>query len=430
MPVVSDYTAILAYLDAEERRWNATEDLGFPVFVTYSFYDSEDLPSVASLPYSATAVHPMSSAQQDAVRAALSKFEAVSGITFVETTGEAMINAHAVTGSAYGGWAYYPYVTDYTSSSGDYVIDVTRGDKLSGNNFGILLHEVGHSVGLSHTHGGDLRLASHLDNFSQTVMSYNFASTPTDKLGPIDVQALRQIYGEPADLTGWTFGFEGEVFKVRGSNRDDEIMGVEGNNVLSGRNGDDIIVGRDGDDRIYGGNGDDVLRGMEGADWLFGMRGDDLLIGGVQDDRHYSDPGVHKLYGGAGNDVLLGGDGNDLMRGGAGHDRLRGGFGRDTLEGGKGTDILTGGGDADVFLFHPGRIGGTDKIRDFVYYSDTLDFAEADLSREDFTLRTRVEGKNTLLRIDDGADVDFDIVFRNTPIQDVRTYLDSYHDFG
>ncbi|WP_424987535.1 hypothetical protein [Microbulbifer sp. S227A] len=430
MPVVSDYTAILAYLDAEEYRWNATEDLGFPVFVSYSFHTAANLPSLGSLPYAANAVQVMSNAQKAAIRSAMTQFEAVSGIKFVETTGDAMITAHAVVGSGYGGWAYYPYVTDFSSSSGGYVIDVTRGDKLTGNNFGILLHELGHSVGLSHTHDGGRTLVSALDNFSHTVMSYNFASTPTDDLGPLDVQALRLIYGDPIDLTGWSYGFEGDVFKLHGSVRDDAIMGVEGRNILSGGAGDDIIIGRDGDDRLYGGAGDDVLRGMEGADWLFGKDGDDRLIGSVQDNVNYSDPGIHKLFGGAGNDILLGGDGNDLMQGGAGHDRLRGGFGRDRLEGGKGNDILIGGGGMDVFIFEPGRLGGTDKIRDFVYYSDSLDFAGADLSRDDFTLKGRAGGTHTLLRVDDGADIDFDIVFRNTPVQDVRNYLDGYHDFG
>lgn len=430
MAVVSDYTSILAYLDAEERRWNATEDLGFPVFVSYSFYDTPDLPDVGDLAYTATGVQVMSEAQKAAVRSAMTQFEAVAGITFVETTGEAMINAHTVTGSNYGGWAYYPYVNNQSSSTGDYVIDVTHGDKLYGNDIGILLHEVGHAVGLSHTHDGDLTLVSRLDNFSQTVMSYNFAATPTDDLGPLDVQALQDIYGTAANMNGWNYGFANGVFEVSASARDDRIMGVEGPNVLKGRNGDDLIVGRDGDDKLYGGNGDDTLLGMDGADELYGGKGNDLLVSRVQDDFNYADPGSHLLVGGAGDDVLLGGDGEDLMLGGGGNDRLKGGYGNDTLTGGRGSDVLFGDGGADVFSFNPATDRHRDKVRDFTYYSDTLDFDATELVRDDFTAQSSGGGAHTVLTINDGEGIDFDILFKNTVTADLNSYLDFYHDFG
>ncbi|MDU9005109.1 hypothetical protein [Sedimentitalea todarodis] len=430
MPVVSDYTSILAYLDAEERRWNATEDLGFPVFVSYSFYTAADLPEVGDLAYAATGVQVMSEAQKAAVRSAMTQFEAVAGITFVETTGEAMVNAHTVTGSDWGGWAYYPYVTDLTSLSGDYVIDVTTGDKLSGNGIGTLLHEIGHSVGLSHTHGGDLTLADALDIRSQTVMSYNWAPTPTDTLGPLDVQALQAIYGNVANMNGWTYGFANGVFEVSGSARDDRIMGVEGPNVLKGRKGDDLIVGRDGDDKLYGGNGDDTLLGMDGADELYGGRGNDRLVSRVQDDENYSDPGSHLLAGGAGDDVLLGGDGEDLMLGGGGKDRLKGGYGNDTLVGGRGSDVLFGDSGADVFRFNPATDRQRDKVRDFVYFADTLEFGAAELVRDDFTVQSSGGGAHSVLTINDGAGIDFDILFKNTVTSDLVSYLDLYHDFS
>lgn len=430
MPVVSDYTAILAYLDDEARRWNATEDLGFPVFVSYSFYTAAELPSVGDLPYTASTVGVMSEAQKAAVRAAMSQYEAIAGIKFVETTGEAMINAHTVTGSPYGGWANYPFVSDFNSSVGDYVIDVTNGDKLSGNGIGTLLHEIGHAIGLSHTHGGNLTLSAALDSFTQTVMSYNWAPTPTSTLGPLDLQAVQHIYGTPTDMTGWTYGFESGVFKVSGAAGDDQIMGVEGSNILRGNRGNDILVGRDGDDKLYGGFGRDKLYGMDGADQLYGGRGNDLLVSSVQDNTNYHDPGFHKLDGGWGRDRLLGGDGEDLMLGGRGDDRLIGGFGDDTLRGGKGVDLLTGGSGADVFKFNPSTDGERDKIFDFVYYSDSLDFGSAALVREDFTVLAGSISTNAILKINDGEGLKFSIMFRDTETNDLNTYLDYYHDFA
>jgi serralysin len=177
---VSDHSAILAHLDAEERRWNATEDPGFPVFVSYSFHTVATLHALSDLSYPAASVEVMSEAQKAAVRVAMAQIEDVAGITFVETTGQALIDAHAVTGSSWGGWASYPYVTDLSSSMGDHVIDVTGGDKLTGNDVGTLLHELGHALGLSHTHEGHLTLEEALDTRDQTVMSYTWSSTPTD----------------------------------------------------------------------------------------------------------------------------------------------------------------------------------------------------------------------------------------------------------
>lgn len=430
MPVVSDYSAILGYLDGEERRWNATEDLGFPVFVSYSFYTAATLPALNELDYSASAVEVMSAAQKAAMRDAMAQLESVAGLTFVETTGEAMVNAHAVTGSGYGGWANYPYVSDLHSSTGDYVIDVTQGDKVSGDGIGTLLHELGHAVGLSHTHGGNLILSAGLDSRSQTVMSYNWDRLPTDTLGPLDIQALQHVYGRPADMTGWSYGFSGSVFTVKGAGGDDRIMGVEGANVLKGGRGDDLLVGRDGDDKLYGGAGDDTLLGMDGADRLFGGAGNDLLVSRVQDDINYTDPGFHKLVGGAGADILLGGDGADVMLGGRGFDELKGGYGNDVLHGGKGVDSLTGGSGSDVFKFRPATDGQRDKIEDFVYYSDTLEFSGVSLTRGDITTESRAGGAHTLLMVDDGAGGSFDILLRNTSINDVNSYLDGYHIFA
>ena len=46
MPVVSDYTAILATNDESAARWNAPMDLGTAVIVTYSFADGANIPSL------------------------------------------------------------------------------------------------------------------------------------------------------------------------------------------------------------------------------------------------------------------------------------------------------------------------------------------------------------------------------------------------
>ena len=136
------------------------------------------------------------------------------------------------------------------------------------------------------------------------------------------------------------------AFVGTGNERDNVIVGADGNDTLRGRGGDDFLVGLKGNDRLEGGNG---------ADALFGVRGDD------------------RLYGGAGDDRLEGSYGADKLYGGAGADRLRGGVGSDTL---------SGGGGADLFVFDA-ALGpdNVDRIADFNPRADTIRLEDYDLPR-------------------------------------------------
>lgn len=82
------------------------------------------------------------------------------------------------------------------------------------------------------------------------------------------------------------------------------IVGNDGNNILSGTGNNDFIDGRGGNDFIYGLGGNDTLAGRNGND---------------------------NLYGRQGNDVLRGGNGSDFLDGGRGIDTLTGGAGQDTF---------------------------------------------------------------------------------------------------
>jgi phospholipase/lecithinase/hemolysin len=72
-------------------------------------------------------------------------------------------------------------------------------------------------------------------------------------------------------------------------------------------------IGTQRQDKLVGFNGNDRLTGLAGADNLEGNGGNDTLIGGTQADR---------LVGGGSNDALIGNEGADLLRGGLGQDRF------------------------------------------------------------------------------------------------------------
>ncbi|MGD9864464.1 MAG: type I secretion protein, partial [Pseudodonghicola sp.] len=280
MTEVRDYRAILARLDDPYNSWTYGYDGRLPVIVSYSFTETADLLALATLPYAAETVLSFSEAQRAAVRQALATFEAEAGVLFVETTGPAMINAFGVTGSAYGGWAHYPYVTENATSAGDLTMDLTAGDRLSGPRYQAILHELGHALGLSHTFSGSYTLAGDLDDRSVTVMSYTPSAAPYDTLGPLDKEALHQLYGGAIDTTGWSYGFDDGGFTLTAAGLDDVLFGVRGRNDLDGMGGNDRLFGREADDILRGGAGRDRLEGGLGDDRLFGGAGNDRLSAG------------------------------------------------------------------------------------------------------------------------------------------------------
>lgn len=109
-----------------------------------------------------------------------------------------------------------------------------------------------------------------------------------------------------------------------------DASGQAGPANLRGTRRDDVMIGSSGADRIDGNGGNDTICGGPGADDIEGGRGRDIIFGGI------------------GNDTVHGGSGDDLVFGGAGNDALFGGSGKDNLDGGTGTDTVIGNDDRDA----------------------------------------------------------------------------------
>ncbi len=167
------------------------------------------------------------------------------------------------------------------------------------------------------------------------------------------------------------------VEDLEGSGYNDTLRGDAQANNLLGLEGNDLIDGRTGADSLYGGEGNDTLVGGEGSDRLEGGNGTDFAsyetatsavridlvtpsqnLGDALGDTYVTVEGfilsgfadtfsgsnlAELVYGGAGNDTLSGLGGADLLSGGAGNDTLYGGDGDDTLMGGAGVDRIDGG---------------------------------------------------------------------------------------
>jgi serralysin len=169
----------------------------------------------------------------------------------------------------------------------------------------------------------------------------------------------------------------GSGFDILGDEGDNIMSGTDGADAMFGFGGDDIFEGSAGSDMIDGGAGVDIvsydqstepvyadlllvgvnsgpdavgdtfisvenLRGSPGADDLRGDGGANMIVGGLGNDFLMGRDGNDNLIGSRGNDILSGGNGADVLNGGIGNDRLVAGAGNDRLVGGQGDDTLIG----------------------------------------------------------------------------------------
>ncbi|PRY20900.1 hemolysin type calcium-binding protein [Aliiruegeria haliotis] len=403
MPVVRDIRAILAYHEDEQNRWNANEDLGTSAFVAYRFATNAEigpLESSSRNQYNGD-FRVFTPKEKAAFREAVKVFEKAAGIRLVETANTAAkVVAFGADLNAMNpaGYAYVPFINTGTGTFDDpidqslhYVINMAPNDLATNKGFRTVLHELGHSLGLSHPFEAPFTLASNLDNTDNTVMSYTHTPVTGRQLAPMDIEAMRHLYGPSSDLKGWTYSIKKGVFKATGTKADEEVVGLlHFKNNIKGGAGKDLIVGWEKRDILDGGGGNDTLKGARGNDLLKGGAGNDTLLGDENDPDRQLDfgdtllggGGKDKLRGMDGNDILKGGKGNDMLwgdqsdnwwinddklYGGGGNDQLWGGVGDDTLKGERGRDKLYGGDQSDKLIGG----GGNDRL-DGGKHNDTL----------------------------------------------------------
>jgi serralysin len=409
--------------------WSANP--GTPTTVTWSIRDFGTEPDGGN-----SFVAP-SAAQIAAIEEVMGYFEGVSGLTLSQVAPGGTSNDATMVFGTYsandgsGAYAYLPGNASVEANAGDVWLNNNSGSTTSlpmgSYSYFVLLHEIGHAIGLSHP--GDYNAALGVsityannaqftqDSHQYTLMSYfdegNTASTMNsypDTLMLYDLLALHQLYG--ADMTynagNTTYGFNATVGGAYDftTNLDPFLSIWDGGGTdtldLSGYTFNQVItleadafsdvggyignlsiaigavienaIGGSGNDEISGNAVNNSLSGEAGGDILYGEGGNDTLLGGAGNDTLHGGDQNDSLVGGIQEDALYGGDGNDTLFGNAGFDTLRGGAGDDLMDGGAQADNLFGGTGDDTMLGG----GGFDRLfgqtgDDVLYGGDTYD---------------------------------------------------------
>lgn len=295
---------------------------------------------------------------------AMATWAAVAGLTFRftgSTTGSDIdINVEPLTNSTIGVARYSYFSSDFDGNGIEQFAEVNvsmdqrqtwiaNGDSGGFTFFQVMLHEIGHALGLDHFNVADSIMNATANNGSRT-------------LGDDDIAGIQNLYGE-------------RQWSNAGEDVDFQFVGV--GQTAFAKGGNDELNGTELRDLFYGGAGNDDLHGQGGNDFLLDTRGNNDIFGGSGNDTIVGGGGQLDAEGNSGNDTLTGGIGDDTLDGGAGNDVLRGDpsgsfiSGDDTLIAGSGNDILEGGGGEDLFVFD--RTDGDNRILDFEVGVDMID---------------------------------------------------------
>ena len=308
----------------------------------------------------------------------------------------------------------------YPQPEGDITFNIEHPvfdmSNLGSNAFHIVLHEIGHALGLKHPHDGGLAGyttyqdagLSNLDDGFLTLMSYDptssiweygWASTPL----PLDIIAAQTIYGANTTThAGNTThsllddGLLRTVYDVSGTDTLDASNIDEGITLRLAQGRSTTVdtlstvyiakntvienaIGTFFNDTIYGEKGDNTLQGWSGNDLIFGGLGNDLILGQDGNDELQGGLGDDNLQGGDGADLMAGQDGNDRLFGQNGNDQLQGGAGLDIFKGGSGNDTLYGGSGIDQAYFTSNRSNFTQStVGEVTTFTDNLGFEGTD----------------------------------------------------
>jgi serralysin len=315
------------------QKWSQAP--GQPLNLSFSFphsFGTAAWPATYGYGEPHTSASALTATHQAAVRAALEAWANVANIAFTEvaeTAGQMGDLRFAFTGVIPTGVAAWAYLPSAATEGGDVWLNTVQKAQPGWGpgtwNFYVLLHEIGHTLGLKHPHEGAVLMPASLDSIRYTVMSY---AMPADLVridnrggwsavaAPMlyDIAAIQHLYGANMSYRAgddiYTFASAStfctavwdaggvDTFDFTGLSRSLTVSLEPGSTsavpTTDGRPGTLVIAFNVTIENLIGGAGDDILTGNHASNRIIGGGGDDILTGGGGDDI---------LTGGAGADT-------------------------------------------------------------------------------------------------------------------------------
>jgi serralysin len=262
MAIVFDHTALFS-----SYTWNQGYGVWpnpTPMILTYSFNDQMRRDLDASELDDMSYFRALTQSEKAMYRDAIDAWSSLSGIIFLEASpgyGDFEVGVYNLD-SEIAGLASLPLPSHYIGESGPDLYSYTPGDssrgvyldKDDGLNMHVMLHEIGHALGLKHPFDRDSgfpTLDKSVDNTIYTVMSYE-GYVP--KLGPLDADAIQAMYGTPSQkgshVASWNWDANSNTLRQVSLASQKVVVGTEANDIIDARSGAILINTKGGNDVI------------------------------------------------------------------------------------------------------------------------------------------------------------------------------------